>query len=49
MRYAGYQIDGSRTNDFKAEAVKLFSNPEFKKELQWRIVNLNKETPKRNT
>lgn len=43
-KYAAYHIDGSKQNEFKAEAVKLFSNPELKKELQERMINLNRET-----
>jgi hypothetical protein len=30
-KYAGYHIDGSKANEFRAEAVKLFSNLELKK------------------
>lgn len=44
MKYAGYHIDGSKANEFKAEAMKLFSNPELKRELQERMANLNRET-----
>lgn len=44
MKYAAYHIDGSKANEFKAEAAKLFSNPELKKELQERLINLNRET-----
>ena len=44
MKYAGYHVDGSKANEFRAEAVKLFSNPELKRELQERMINLNRET-----
>ena len=44
MKYAAYHIDGSKANEFKAEAIKLFANPELKKELQWRMTNLDRET-----
>lgn len=43
-KYAGYHIDGSKAQEFKIEAMKLFSNPEIKKELMWRMCNFNKET-----
>jgi len=43
-KFAGYHVDGSKANNFKTDAMKLFSNPELKKELQWRITNLNRET-----
>ena len=42
--YAGYHIDGSKAAEFRADAVKLFANPELKKELQWRMTNLNRDT-----
>ena len=42
--YAAYHIDGSKANEFKAAAMKLFANPELKKELQWRMCNLDRET-----
>ena len=44
IKYAGYHIDGSKANEFRAEAVKLFTNPELKKQLQERMINLNRET-----
>lgn len=43
-KYAGYHIDGSKANEFRTEAVKLFANPELKKQLQERMINLNRET-----
>ncbi len=43
-KYAGYHIDGSKAGEFKAEAVKLFSNPELKKELQWRMTNMDRKS-----
>lgn len=42
--YAAYHIDGSKANEFKVAAMKLFANPELKKELQWRMCNLDRET-----
>ena len=44
IKYAGYHIDGSKANEFRTEAVKLFSNPDLKKEMQERMINLNRET-----
>jgi hypothetical protein len=44
MKYAGFHIDGSKADEFRAEATKLFSNPELKRELQERFMNLNRET-----
>jgi hypothetical protein len=44
MKYAGYHINGSKASEFRAEAVKLFGNPEIKKELQERMINLSRET-----
>ena len=44
MNYAVYHIDGSKANEFKTDAMKLFANPELKRELQWRMCNLNRET-----
>lgn len=44
MKFAYYHIDGSKANEFKTDAVKLFASPELKKELQWRMTNLNRET-----
>lgn len=44
VNYAGYHVDGSKANEFRAEAVKLFSNPDLKKEMQERMINLNRET-----
>ena len=44
MNYAVYHIDGIKANEFKTEAMKLFANPELKRELQWRMCNLNRET-----
>lgn len=43
-KYAGYHIDGSKSEEFRQEAVKLFANPELKRELQERMINLNRET-----
>ena len=42
--FAGYHIDGSKANEFRQDAVKLFANLELKKQLQWRMINLNKQT-----
>ncbi len=44
IKYAGYHIDGSKANEFRAEAIKLFANPELKRELQERMINLNRDT-----
>jgi hypothetical protein len=44
MKYAGYHIDGSKANEFRIEAMKLFSNSELKRELQERMINLNRKT-----
>ncbi|HZK23802.1 MAG TPA: hypothetical protein VFC74_00240 [Oscillospiraceae bacterium] len=43
-RYAAYHIDGSKANEFREAAVKLFSNEELKREIQERMMNLNRET-----
>ena len=43
-KYAAYHIDGSKANEFKAAAMTLFANPELKKELQWRMCNMHRET-----
>ncbi len=44
MKYAGYHIDGSKANEFRTEALELFSNPELKRELQERMINLDRQT-----
>jgi hypothetical protein len=43
--YAAYHIDGTKANEFREAALKLFAmNPELKKEIQWRMCNLDRET-----
>lgn len=44
INYVAYHIDGSKANEFRQDAMKLFANPELKKELQERMMNLNRET-----
>jgi hypothetical protein len=42
--YAGYKIDGSKANDFRAEVAGMFDDAEFKAALQTAMINLDRET-----
>ena len=44
INYAGYKIDGTKANEFRADAVKLFANENLKKELQDRMINMDRNT-----
>jgi hypothetical protein len=44
INYSGYKIDGSKADEFRADAVKLFGDENIKNELQARMVNIDRET-----
>lgn len=44
MKYASYNIDGSKANEFRTAAMALFSDARIKSEIGSRMINMDRAT-----